>query len=119
MELNNKNNGLRGDHSITAKADTDSLGEGERSMREISPFGLRMPEGLRAKVEREARINGRSLNSEINERLKRSLAGTEQLAANQTPRDYQIDMTDSERIMLRLFQKLSPEKQLALISLFK
>lgn len=42
--------------------------------REISPFGLRLPGELRAKLENAARIAGRSLNSEILHRLEHSFA---------------------------------------------
>lgn len=41
--------------------------------RDINPFGLRMPPDLRAKLEESARVNGRSLNSEILARLGESI----------------------------------------------
>ncbi|SFB46224.1 Arc family DNA-binding protein [Azotobacter beijerinckii] len=40
--------------------------------REITPFALRMPPELRAKVEHAAKESRRSLNSEIVDRLDRS-----------------------------------------------
>lgn len=41
--------------------------------RDINPFGLRMPEGLREKLEAAAKKSARSLNSEIVLRLEESL----------------------------------------------
>jgi hypothetical protein len=38
-------------------------------------FKVRVPEPVRAEIERAAKINNRSLNAEINERLTRSLSG--------------------------------------------
>ena len=40
--------------------------------RDISPFGVRMPVDLKAKIDQAAKQNGRSLNAEIVDRLQRS-----------------------------------------------
>lgn len=37
----------------------------------IAPFGLRMPPAIRRLVKRAAKVNGRSMNSEINYQLGR------------------------------------------------
>lgn len=90
--------------------------------RDIKPFGLRMPDELKASIEREARFNGRSLNMEIVERLRRSLEppirteGGLQVA--ETPGSYTPEINDIERKLLTVFRRLPPEKQLALLSLF-
>lgn len=42
------------------------------SMRDINPFGLRMPPQLRKQVEESAKENKRSLNAEILARLEES-----------------------------------------------
>lgn len=41
-----------------------------KGVREINPFGLRMPPELRRKIEKSAKVNGRSLNAEIIHRLE-------------------------------------------------
>lgn len=43
--------------------------------RDINPFGLRMPQKLKELLEVAAEVNGRSLNSEIVQRLERSFSG--------------------------------------------
>lgn len=81
-----------------------------------------MPDELKASIEREARFNGRSLNMEIVERLRRSLEppirteGGLQVA--ETPGSYTPEINDIERKLLTVFRRLPPEKQLALLSLF-
>ena len=45
-----------------------------KGSRDIKPFGLRMPPVLRKKLEKAAAINGRSLNSEIIQRLEFSFS---------------------------------------------
>lgn len=91
--------------------------------RDINPFGLRMPTDLREAIEREARINGRSLNSEIVGRLKGSLLTAGKPAVFHTEEDrrgeYNDGLTDIERQLLTIFRRLPVEKQLALLSLFK
>jgi hypothetical protein len=43
-------------------------------MAKITPYGLRLPPDLKERLDISARANGRSLNSEIIERLQRSFA---------------------------------------------
>lgn len=40
--------------------------------REIAPFGVRMPPGLKARIENSAHDNRRSMNAEIVARLEKS-----------------------------------------------
>lgn len=92
-------------------------------MEDINPFGVRMQDELKEKLTREAKINGRSLNAEIVDRLKKSFE-----PAIRTTGDYKVeqigaqfiapDLTDIERKLLTVFRRLPPEKQLALLSLF-
>lgn len=42
--------------------------------RQITPFGLRLPEALRERLRKAAEIEGRSLNSEIVRRLESSFS---------------------------------------------
>ncbi|QDI12565.1 Arc family DNA-binding protein [Serratia marcescens] len=44
-----------------------------KGMRNIAPFGLRMPDDLRQAVQEQAQANGRSMNSEIIEIISNSL----------------------------------------------
>lgn len=44
----------------------------DEKIANIPPFGLRMQQGLKARVEAAAKENGRSLNSEIVARLEKS-----------------------------------------------
>ena len=95
-------------------------------VRDIAPFGVRMPSDLKAMLEREAKINNRSLNSEIIDRLKKSLerqpaaaGNTSHMAsASATNTDYANTLSDSERQFLGIFRRMPVEKQLALLSLF-
>ncbi|OGA47096.1 MAG: hypothetical protein A3F74_21280 [Betaproteobacteria bacterium RIFCSPLOWO2_12_FULL_62_58] len=95
--------------------------------RGINPFGLRMPPELRESLKREAKLNGRSLNAEVVARLRTS---TDAPDPNDPPRRGSGSraiveprsaraLTDAERAMLAVFRKLSPERQLALLSLFE
>lgn len=89
-------------------------------IQDIHPFGVRMPEDLKAHLAKEAKINGRSLNSEIVSRLRSSLdKRTHGHLVTEPHAPGQPALTDAERQLLTLFRKLSPEKQLALLSLFK
>lgn len=89
--------------------------------REINPFGLRMPAEVRELVEREARLNGRSLNAEILTQLRANVDPPPRRRGSRPaaqPRDAAV-LSDAERAMLVVFRKLSPKKQLALLSLFE
>jgi len=95
-------------------------------VRDITPTGVRLPPELRAALEREADINGRTLSAEIIRRLKLSLdvhhvssvvqAG-EQRPAQSTP--FQRPMSDGQRMLLSLFDALPPDKQLALLTVLR
>lgn len=89
-------------------------------MRDLPPTAVRLAPELRHDLAREAAINGRSLHGEIVHRLRGSLAGgkpTGRAVAEGSP-NY-TELSDSERALLTLFRKLSPEKQLSLLALLK
>lgn len=91
--------------------------------REAPKYLLRLPLELRDRLQREANLNNRSVNTEILYRIQTSLDQQErilkkQLKAAEPGTPYTI-ATDTERTILAIFRKLPPEKQLALISLFK
>ena len=95
---------------------------------------LRLPQELKASLQRQANINGRRITAEINIRLRDSLNPPAPGIAPTPPR-YSLDhpssggvlkqqsppyaLTDIDRAMLSVFHRLPPEKQLALLSLFK
>lgn len=84
-------------------------------------FGVRMPPELKTALERESKINLRSLNAEIVDRLTRSLEKRKASSgAAETQTDItasqQSDITDLERQLLALFRAQRPDKQLALIA---
>jgi hypothetical protein len=95
--------------------------------RDIPPTGIRIPLELRAALEREAQINGRTLSGEILRRLKVSLEerhvtsvqspsqpqGMGAEAARQRP------VSDAHRMLLALFDAMGPDKQLALLTVLK
>ena len=101
---------------------------------DVHPTVLRLHPDLRAELMRIAAVNGRSLSKEIAHRLKDSLK-PQATAIAPTPPRYSLDhpssggllkqqspayaLTDIDRAMLSVFHRLPPEKQLALLSLFK
>lgn len=93
--------------------------------RETPQFGLRMPADLREAIEKEASINGRSINAEIVSRLRNSLnngvPATMSYAAKEPQNEQQrgSEISDIERHLLTIFRRMPVEKQLALVSLFK
>lgn len=89
-------------------------------MADIAPFGLRMQTELKERLEREAKINGRSLNAEIVDRLKKSIEQPAKggFKAEQVSGGYTPGVTDIERQLLTIFRRMPVEKQLALLSLF-
>lgn len=99
--------------------------EEKTKIRDIHPFGVRMPDELKERLDREAKINGRSLNTEIVIRLKNSLESVQVIGKGSYTVEekqhahYTPELNDIERQLLNIFRKLPPEKQLALLSLFK
>lgn len=93
---------------------------------------LRLPQSLKDALQREAAIQGRTLTAEVNLRLKGSLEtlppsyteGNHTTARGSAPTSKDVGpseqpLPDTERAMLNVFRRLPPEKQLALLSLFK
>jgi hypothetical protein len=110
-------------------------------IRDIPPTGVRLSPELRAGLLREAAINNRTLHGEIVLRLVNSLEGGQTLpdsyatratatvlhtttgpthhstsAQEKSPVD---SLSEIDRAMLGVFRRLPPEKQLALLSLFR
>lgn len=87
-------------------------------MREIAPFGVRMPPELKSRLEAAAKQSGRSLNAEVVARLEQSMADPPRLTAEQPQAEYRVH-NGPERDMLALFRRWSTEKQLSFLVLFK
>jgi len=94
-------------------------------IRDLPPTAVRLKPELRQRLAREAAINGRSLHGEILFRLTASLEGHQGVTTRSTfgvsecPPAWLPQQSDAERAMLTLFRALPPEKQLALLSLFR
>lgn len=93
--------------------------------RDVSPTVLRLHPDIRAELVRIAYINKRSLSREIAIRLEESLkthrTGEGHPPAYTRPNEKgpAVVMSDADQAMLEIFRKLPPEKQLALLSLFR
>lgn len=94
--------------------------------RAAKQFLLRMPDDLREALEREAKINGRSLNAEIVAKLGASLSAAPATstkgfssAASEPGMAYGESVSDTERAMLNMFRSWAPDKQLSFLVLFK
>lgn len=105
-------------------------------LRDLPPFSLRLPPDMRASLQREAEIHGRTLSAEILQRLKLSLTtgaplgssatGAGDVLATSTPGrlptradSHSQSVTDTERMLLALFNTLPPDKQLALLKFLR
>ena len=92
-------------------------------IRDLPPTAIRLSPDLRAALLREAAISGRSMHAEIVTRLKNSIEGADQQNAGDQgthePRPGYLDLTDVDKTMLTIFRKMTVEKQLALLSLFR
>lgn len=95
---------------------------------------LRLPAELKAALTRQALASGRRITAEINIRLVNSLRETQGRAqgpVHHYPGSARAnvvhlaedrragDLTELQQAMLAVFDRLEPEKQLALLSLFK
>lgn len=93
-----------------------------RMSGEISPYGLRMPPDLRARLQKEADLVGRSLNAEIVARLWESVTKTHRYVSPVlTDGDLPAyrTLSDMEHAMLTVFRRWPVEKQLSFLVLFK
>lgn len=99
--------------------------KGIRKTGEIAPLGVRMQPELKAALVDIARHNGRSLNAEIVTRLERSFQATAApskalVTGEPEPAgSYRGIPTQAQEMMLDIFDRMPPDKQLALISLFR
>lgn len=104
--------------------------------RDVQPTVLRLHPDVRAELVRVAFVNGRSLSKEIAVRLEASLkteaappaaAGPASYTAPNTPtvlhtandKGPASALSGTDQAMLDVFRALPPEKQLALLSLFR
>lgn len=105
----------------------NEMSTGDNTEKKRPPrFLLAMPEHIRVAIEKEAFINHRTVTAEINSRLVDSLKGHK--AGDKPPPVYITKaneespagaISDTDQAMLEIFRKLPPEKQLALLSLFR
>lgn len=94
-------------------------------VRDLPPTGLRLTPALKAYFVREASINGRSLHAELVRRLEESKRRDEGAVTTHSghlvvePSAAVPALSEGERAVISLFKRLTPEKQLALLSLLK
>lgn len=104
----------------------------ETTSKRAPRFLLLMPDDVRTAIERSAFTHGRTVTKEINLRLEQSLGkpSTPGIApvhhkVEQAPAPYSNDkspahaLSDIDRAILAVVRAMPPEKQLALLSLFK
>jgi hypothetical protein len=77
----------------------------------IVPTMLRIREGLRKRLELEAKKNGRSLNAEMTERLERSYAADEWIAILQDQLNKQVHAFDKLLEKYRLIEVTKPDAE--------
>ncbi len=96
--------------------------------RDVAPTGVRLPPSLRDELMRQASINSRSLSQEITQRLLASLEeaaapraakGPMSLVQTSEPAARYLPSTDAHRQLTALFDALTPDKQLALLTLLR
>jgi hypothetical protein len=95
--------------------------------RDIPPTTLRLDPELRDELMRQATINGRSLSKEIELRLRDSLAAAGRAytsappvrAEEAPPKAQRAALSDHQRQLLSLFDTLTPDRQLALLTLLR
>lgn len=91
-------------------------------IRDINPFGLRIPSEMRDRLERACQHNKRSLNSEILKRLERSL--DQDMAGENTLQQERGDYTvlvrnNHEQALLARYRDMPTDQQLALLTLLR
>lgn len=98
--------------------------------RDIAPFGLRLPVGLRKSLEKEAKTSHRSMNAELVLRLEKSL---DQYPMDRAPQVVRVKGTadahelpspgynslEMERRLIEAFRSLPDEKKMALLALLE
>jgi hypothetical protein len=98
------------------------MSKGIRKTGDIAPLGVRMQPELKDALTAAARKNGRSLNAEVVTRLELSFQQPIVPGVAQEAAPYAVPspvLTQCQEMMLDTFDRLPPEKQLALISLFR
>ena len=93
------------------------------SSRSADKFVVRLPEGMREKIASIAKCYHRSMNSEIINRLEKSLTLDDSLPANndlsekmEAFAEIRAASRDEEQLLLSLFRTLPREKQRAVIA---
>jgi len=80
---------------------------------------LKLPDDLRAELQREAFASNRTLTAEITMRLRATMKEPSSQALRLAEPAPQSGLSELDAKMLEVFRRMSPEKQLALLSLFK
>ncbi|MFG1421738.1 Arc family DNA-binding protein [Roseixanthobacter liquoris] len=83
----------------------------ETPVREYDKFMLRMPEGMRDRIAREAKSNGRSMNAELIARIEKTLEDDTALAkltdrVEELEADFEKRLQDLEQAMHYVSKRL-------------
>lgn len=87
------------------------------SSRTADKFVVRLPDGMRSRIEVVAKVNHRSMNSEIVSRLERSLLDEEGGDGTLGLRIDSPEISLQERELLKQFRQLAKRQQNAVIAL--
>lgn len=85
-----------------------------KGMRNIAPFGLRMPDELREAITARAKANGRSINSEIVQILEDALAEPRYVNFHKIKRDFELKSPDEREVYLKRLETEHPQAALML-----
>lgn len=110
------------------RPDNLAMKEAKRDEDHYTNLLLRLPIELKHELQKVAMANRRAVTAEINLRLEESLKQSAaavgyptlgRATVVHTEEGRPVELTDHQRSMLVVFDRLPPEKQLALLSLFK
>jgi hypothetical protein len=83
--------------------------------RDINPFGLRMPQELRRRIERSAKTNRRSMNAELILRLQDSVEKDPLFVPEIKEAAKNYELTEDQSALLKAYNGLSPRRRRALL----
>ena len=85
--------------------------------RDINPFGLRMPQDLKKRIEKSAKTNRRSINAELILRLQDSIEKDPLFIPEIHESAKNYELTEEQNALLKAYNGLSPRRRRALLEL--
>lgn len=83
--------------------------------RDINPFGLRMPQDLKKRIEKSAKTNRRSINAELVLRLQDSVEKDPLFVPEIREVAKNYELTEDQGLLLKAYNGLSPRRRRALL----